>query len=445
MPGFMKIEDPTETEQRWKEIDAWGHRLAGKKGEVDVEIGEWLMAARKEEVHRRFAYGSLHEYAERRIGLEPHSIGERLRVAEALVGLPQLREALRQGKHCWSAIRELTRVVVPETEETWLEATDGMRAQDVGRMVSGRRPGQLPDDPADPAERPHVLRFEVSAESFALFREAVEALRRQVDPHLSEEQVLAEMARRVLGGPQDLGRSPYQVALTRCRDCERAWMRAKGEQVEVGPALIGRAECDGQQIGAIDGPGEDEEQSHVGQTTSGSRSGRPERKTERATQTIPPAVRRLVMRRDGGRCKVPGCKSSVWLEVHHLWLREDGGDHDPSRLSVLCGAHHDLIHRGHLLVEGASIKDIVFRHADGTVYGKTPDTEKIAVYELAFGGLRKMGFKQTETKRFLARVRSQLGAGASLEEVVRLALGFAAEGSSTVSRPSTLHPSSAMM
>lgn len=173
MPGFMKIEDPTETEQRWKEIDAWGHRLAGKKGEMDVEIGEWLMAARKEEVHRRFAYGSLHEYAERRIGLEPHSIGERLRVAEALVGLPLLREALRQGKHCWSAIRELTRVVVPETEETWLEATDGMRAQDVGRMVSGRRPGQLPDDPADPAQRPHVLRFEVSAESFALFREAL--------------------------------------------------------------------------------------------------------------------------------------------------------------------------------------------------------------------------------------------------------------------------------
>ena len=304
-------------------IDAWGEELSRRQGAIDVELGDWLLAVREERVDRRLGFGSMFEYVEKRMGLDGHSVAERVRVAEVLRGLPATTEALRCGRRSWSAVRELTRVAVPETEREWLEATGGLRVREVEKMVSGRRPGQRPNDPTDPRAERHVLRLEVPAETYALFREAVRVLRRDVDSRLGEEEVLAEMARRVLGGPKDEGRAPYQVALVRCEDCGRAWQQARGEQVEVPAEVAERAGCDGQHIGAVD----EAQSSPVG------RSGR------RASQTIPPATRRFVMRGDRGRCRVPGCSSSTWLEVHHLRLRSDGGDHDPDQLAVLCGSH----------------------------------------------------------------------------------------------------------
>jgi len=69
-----------------------------------------------------------------------------------------------------------------------------------------------------------------------------------------------------------------------------------------------------------------------------------------ATRTIPPAVRRFVMWRDGG-CTIAGCCSRYRLQIHHLRPRSEGGDHDPDNLTTLCWHHHHVvIHReGHRL------------------------------------------------------------------------------------------------
>jgi hypothetical protein len=37
----------------------------------------------------------------------------------------------------------------------------------------------------------------------------------------------------------------------------------------------------------------------------------------RAKQTIPPALRREVLRRDGGRCRVPGCRHATLMGASH--------------------------------------------------------------------------------------------------------------------------------
>lgn len=398
------------TTERWVEIDSWGLALAAKQGALDLEIGEWLLAARDAEVHRHLGYGSLAEYAERRLGLAPHATAERIRVADALATLAGTREALRGGSLSWSVARELTRVAVPETEGEWLEAAAGKTAHDVERLVSGRRPGQRPSDPADPRLRRFVLRFDVGGETYAHFREAVRVLQREVDPSLSDEEALAEMARRVLGGPADDGRAPYQVAISRCDDCRRAWQQARGEQVELTPEAIERAECDAQDIGSVDGT------SHVG------RSGK------RATQTIPPAVRRQVIRRDRGRCRVPGCRNATFLALHHVRLRSEGGDHDPAGLVCLCEAHHDRLHGGLLLIEGDDVTNVRFFHADGTEYGGSPNAVEVGAMGHAYGALRSMGFGETETKRALAAVRSHVGRAESAEEVVRAALSRLTEG-----------------
>ncbi|HEV8246496.1 MAG TPA: HNH endonuclease signature motif containing protein [Polyangiaceae bacterium] len=118
-----------------------------------------------------------------------------------------------------------------------------------------------------------------------------------------------------------------------------------------------------------------------------------------ATQDIPPALRRSVMRRDRGCCVVPGCKHRNFVDVHHLLPRSDGGAHEPDNLVVLCAAHHRALHRGQLLVEGRPSVGLIFRHADGTAYGQGPSPRLADAHARVFSALRNLGFRESEAKQ----------------------------------------------
>ena len=125
----------------------------------------------------------------------------------------------------------------------------------IERLVSGRKPGDGPDDPADEAHRRHVIRLEVSGATYALFREMTAKLRRDSGEPLDDDAVVLLMARTVLGGPKDAGRSSYQIKLDVCQNCRRGLQEGRGELVEVGPEVVEMAECDARgrrQAGAID-------------------------------------------------------------------------------------------------------------------------------------------------------------------------------------------------
>jgi hypothetical protein len=92
---------------------------------VDAEEGRWLLAALRAAAHLHLGLASFSEYVERSFGYRPRSTQEKLRVAEALEELPVLTQALQQGTIHWSAVRELTRVAVPENEREWLAIAHG--------------------------------------------------------------------------------------------------------------------------------------------------------------------------------------------------------------------------------------------------------------------------------------------------------------------------------
>jgi hypothetical protein len=98
------------------------------------------------------------------------------------------------------------------------------------------------------------------------------------------------------------------------------------------------------------------------------------------------------MRRDGGRCRVPGCRHAVFTDVHHLRLRSEGGENTIENLVTLCSAHHRAIHRGELVVEGTPSEGLVFRHADGTVYGAAPSPRNAELRAKAYRALTLMGY-----------------------------------------------------
>ena len=230
-------------EAGWAQIHEGLVELAGQQAELDYEQGRLLLAALREGVPARLGYGSMVEYSERILGHSSRHTGERLRVAEALEELPVLAEALRTGRLCWSVIRELSRVATAQTEGEWLQLAEGRTARDVEKAVAGKEKGQGPSDPADPKVKTYRLSFEVSAEALATFRDAVDKLRRDTGEQLTEDQVLLLMARRVLGGPGEEGRSCYQVAMTVCERCGQGFQQARGELLPVGAEVVEAALC----------------------------------------------------------------------------------------------------------------------------------------------------------------------------------------------------------
>lgn len=100
----------------------------------------------------------------------------------------------------FSAIRELTRVATPATEAAWREAATGKNLRQIEEVVADHRPGDYPDDPPDPEVRVRVVRFELSAETFALLRQARVVLDDEHGSHLSDDQFVAALNNAVLDG-----------------------------------------------------------------------------------------------------------------------------------------------------------------------------------------------------------------------------------------------------
>ncbi len=415
-----------DSPEDWKRAHAELIRLARQQAALDGEEGTWLLRALRAATHLRLGFASFAEYAGRLFGHSPRLVSEKLRVAEALEQLPQLAAALEAGQVSWSALRELTRVATPATEGEWLRAATGRSVRDIEQLVSGRRPGDGPEDRFDPEARRHVLRFDVSAETLATFREMMAKIRRDAGAPLDDDAALLVVARHVLGGPTDAGRASYQVLLTRCEECGRGRQEGRGELLDVDAAVVAMAECDAQHVvgagaSANDGAAGEPRASdtHVG-VPSVVAPGRPT--SPRATQSIPPAVRRLVLRRDHGRCVVPGCRHAVFVDVHHLRPRSEGGDHEPDGMATLCSAHHRAVHRGELTIEGTVRDGLVVRHADGSTYGGAVSPKAAEVRAKLYGALRGLGFRETETKRALAGIQTHVGAGEPLEKLLRRAL-----------------------
>ncbi|HEY3498745.1 MAG TPA: HNH endonuclease, partial [Polyangiaceae bacterium] len=244
-------------------------------------------------------------------------------------------------------------------------------------------------------------------------------VRREAGEPLEDDAALLALARLALGGPREAGRSSYQVALTVCEQCRKGWQEGQGELVEVSSEVVEMAECDAQHIGTVAGA----PSAHVDATSSvrerggahsskrgndGTRGYNGARvdvavRTTRAKQSVPPSVRRQVLRRDGGRCRVPGCRHATFVDVHHRKPRSEHGGHHPENLITLCSAHHRALHEGALVIDGSAASPC-FRHSDGTLYGCLPSPEAVESFVKASQGLRNMGFRETEVQRALATI-----------------------------------------
>jgi hypothetical protein len=123
----------------------------------------------------------------------------------------------------------------------------------------------------------------------------------------------------------------YQVAVTVCKQCKQGWQHGACGTTLLTPPELERACCDSVHVGSIDDePG-------------------------RAARSIPPALKRRVLHRDGYCCRVPGCTATANVDVHHMWFLMYGGKNTLANLITLCEGHHLALHDGGLVIEGDAL------------------------------------------------------------------------------------------
>lgn len=357
-PTWAREPPPRDAGLDWKAVDRALRSIRQRRAALDAEEARWLREAERLQIWRPLGMVSMLDYLERVLGYAPRTAQDRLRVARALGDLPRLTAALTAGDLPFSAVRELTRVATPATEAAWLDAAQDKTLRQIEDLVADRRPGDRPDDPPSPEARMHVVRFELSAETFALLRQANTVLDDEHGTNLPDDAFVAALCSAVLDkAPQaePTGRAKFQIAVTVCQRCRQGWQEGAGARIAIDATAVDRALCDAQHIGSIDGE-----------------------EPERAHQDIPPSVARLVWRRDGGRCRVDGCRSSRGLELHHLIHRADGGGHDASNIVLLCSACHLAHHRGALTIRGTANELQIRRPGDAAATDAQDDAGGVA-------------------------------------------------------------------
>jgi len=316
-------------ESEWKVIDQELRTLARNRCRLDADEMPLLCAVLRTQVWRHFHMVTVYEYLEVVLGYGPRVARDRVRVALALEKMPVLADALSSGEQSYSAVRELTRVATPETQDAWRADARGKNLRQIEEIVAVHEHGDLPTDPAKHDLKPRVLAYQVNTATYAKEHQVRRILEDELGEALDDNTFMDTLCSLALDGSHgaDEGRARHQIQTTVCESCRLGWQDAGGRRFAISAVAVARAECDAQRIGS-------------------------DREPAKASQDVAPITRRHVFRRDRGKCCVPGCRSARNIEVHHIVPRATGGGHEAENLTLLCGGHHDLLHEGRLKITG---------------------------------------------------------------------------------------------
>lgn len=325
------------TTPTWLRLHSEMKSATRRRSAWDAEHARHLREAEALQLWNHFGYVSILEYLEREHGIDPRTALDRLRVSHALGELPLLEAELENGAFTYSHVRELVRIMTPDTEERWIGAAKGKTVGQVQELVAGRAKGDDPDDPTDPDLRRRRLTFEVTPQTLAMFRQAKAAIEGELGHRLDEDDLLQIIFQRALE-PGEGASTPAQISI--CAHCDRGWQDGAGIRAELEPADLERARCDADHLGPVDAA-----------------------EPARTRATISPRLRKQILNRDHHRCVVPGCRSARNLDLHHIVHQADGGGHQAWNLCTCCAGHHRQLHRGLLAIEGRAPEELQFTWA----------------------------------------------------------------------------------
>lgn len=353
--------------------DALGDRIAEQAFHLDAAMHRLLADLRAFDASGHWAEQgarSCASWLSWRVGWDPGTAREHLRVAKALGGLPRIDLALREGRLSYSKVRAITRVATPATEPALLQDAQSMTAAQLEMICralrSVQRQAAMSAD--EVRARRTVTRRDrddgmvaivavLPADEAAIVYAAIEhEAVRMGDDHrrgegdasagtraasgLDRADGLVTMCQAALRGDAP-DRAPVEVVLTVAREVLAATDKNASAVPQIGYFADGtsvsaetarRLACD---CGVVVVDEDD--------------GGRP-LSVGRRTRSIPTALARALARRDT-TCRFPGCTNRRFLDGHHLTHWIHGGETSLDNLCRLCSSHHRYVHDRGLTVE----------------------------------------------------------------------------------------------
>ena len=291
----------------------------------------WFVEVQRRRLYRSLGHASLQLYATQALGFTDNRYWQFKRLADDLDRLPSLREAVEAGDIGWTKAQQVARVATAETQAAWIEkaATTGRRELELQVRHARKRTAVAPaaqlalDVPPRPvADPPSTISLRADGVQLARFEALVEkAHKLGLAPADADrlELVLAALESLVSAAADDHQHAAgpvAQIIVHQCPECERAAVTTSRGEMRLAPAQVEAIACD-------------------------ARVRRPGR-ANRAT--IPPAARAAVLARDRHCCATPRCRSTHFLEVHHVTPRGQGGSNRVGNLITLCSRCHRFAH-----------------------------------------------------------------------------------------------------
>jgi hypothetical protein len=135
-------------ETRTRSVDELEEEIAELCTHIDAATYRLLRAIA--EFDRREAWGcgfqSTAHWLAWRVGIDMVTAREKVRVARALEGLPQINDTFRQGKVSYSKVRAMTRIATPENEGYLLYIAENGTASDLESLVRAYRRASRGED-----------------------------------------------------------------------------------------------------------------------------------------------------------------------------------------------------------------------------------------------------------------------------------------------------------
>jgi hypothetical protein len=319
----------------------------------------WFGEILERKLYLALGYSSINQYAKVELGFSSSRTGDFIQLCRKLKNLPLIKEKVASGELGYTPARVLVSVADKSNEKEWLKVglnssrrkleKEVKRAKIAARNELAAQPSLMPvlhDRPV--AIQPVRVSVEMSPTQFARYEALWEKIHKRGQSTGNKVETILEMMASFVDGtnPKSSPRGehlpatkpPVQIHIHQCPDCAQASIPSSKGELKIGKPELERAQCDCQ----------------VSQPD------------QRNTTSIPPATRRLVLARDRHQCQRPGCDHTLFLEIHHIIPRSQGGSNNPENLSSLCSGCHQLLH------DNPGSRSVLMAKEEQVIYGWNP-------------------------------------------------------------------------
>lgn len=152
-----------------------------------------IMEVDQHRVFKRFGITHLTPYCIKKLRLSQEVAACFVRVARKSVSVPQLREAVRDGRITISAAKAVASVITPENQEIWIEKASTLTRSELEREMAAAFPRASKPEKAWAVNADRVrMEFELTHEEMEMFKRAQDLASRSLGhaASLAETQVM---------------------------------------------------------------------------------------------------------------------------------------------------------------------------------------------------------------------------------------------------------------